>query len=381
MAKIEAKKLRIKGRNAALAGFVLLLGLLVLIPGLKKEQHNETASQQFLRKNGSIFIPESSPIRERIHIEEVGTAILSQTVSAPASVEANPAKRANIYPPVSGRIVKLLVSMGDNIRKDQPLFEIYSPEIAGVQTEYISARSALAQAERELGRKQDIHKKGIAPLRELEETRTQFEVAQSEMEGALLKLQIMGLSEEEIGKPLIVRSPINGRLVDLSVTQGEFITEPEKPLMIVADLSNVWVTSNIQEKDIRFIQTGMEAYAAFPAYPGESYTGQVLFVSDILNTETRTTKATIQFENPGIKLKPGMFANVEFHTPPAKLLAINPHAVLQRRDYNYVYVEKEDFVFEKRIVKTGGIIDGKLIITDGLTEGERIITGNAVLLP
>lgn len=368
-------------RNLILIGIVILLGALILIPQLRDVVIYDDEKRQFIRKDGFIIIPEDSPIRERIKVGEVVKDSLSRSVSAPASVEANPAKRANIFPPVGGRIVSLYVNMGDNIRSGQALFEIYSPDIAEVQTEFISARSALAQAERDLRRKEDLHEKGITPLRELEEAKTEYEIAQSEMEGALLKMRIMGLSVDDIGKPLIVTSPINGRLVDLSVAQGEFIAEPEEPLMVVADLSNVWVTANIQEKDIRFISTGMKAEARFPAYPGEAYTGEVLFVSDILDTESRTTKAIIQFENPDIKLKPGMFANVIFQTAAAASLIVPPNAVLQRRDYNYVYVESESFKFEKRIIRTGEIIDNKLIVVEGLSEGERIITENAVLLP
>jgi len=378
---MKLTNLNVKVRWIALATIVLLSALLVLIPFLKNEQTYEESARPYFQHNGEISIPESSPIRDKIKTEQVQTEILSRQISGPASVEANPLKMANIFPPVNGRVMRLYVNIGDHIRKGQALFEIYSSEIAEVQTEYISARSSMAQAERELRRKEDLHDKRISPQRELEEARTQFEIAKSELEGASLKLQILGLSEDEIGKPLVVRSPINGRLVDMTVSQGEFISDAEKPLMVIADLSSIWVTSNIQEKDIRFISTGLQVSARFPAYPDEVYNGQVLFVSDILNTETRTTKAIIQFDNPDIKLKPGMFASVVFHTTPAEMVVISPESVLQRRDYNYVYVETTPYHFEKRIISVGENIEGKLVIPDGLKTGESIVTVNAVLLP
>ena len=370
-----------RNRNIILGFVILLLLVVVIVPQLRKVQVVEEAPPQYIRSNGYVFIPEESPLRQRITVGEVDTATIRRQVSAPASVEAMPAKRANIFPPAGGRIVQLFVNMGQSVRAGQPLFEIYSPEMAEVQTEFISARSALAQADRELRRREELHRRGIAPLRELEEAQTEFEIAQSEMEGAALLLRIMGMDEADLGKALVVRSPINGRVVDLAVAPGEFIAEPEEPLMIIADLSTVWVTANIQEKDIRFVEPGADVVARFSAYPGETWEGTVLFVSDILDQETRTTRVRIEFENQDNKLKPGMFATVNFLSKPAPAIVLSPRAVLQRRDYSYVYIETEPFTFEMREVRIGELIDDQLVILDGLTEGERVITHNAVMLP
>lgn len=368
-------------RNLAIIFFVVVLLLVVFIPRINRTEQGKLPEPHYQRINGMVFLPEGSPIREKILVENVGVETISMTISAPAKVEADPAKRANILPPTGGRVVRLFASMGQNISAGQPLFELYSPEIAEVQTGYLAASSALAQSERHLRRKEELHREGIAPLKEVEEARTEFEIARSEKEGALLKMRILGLPEEDLGKPLMVRSPIRGRLVDLAIAPGEFITEPDKPVMMVADLSDVWVTAGIQEKDIRFISTGTKVTSAFPAYPGLILSGEVLFVGDILDEDTRTTHVRIAFPNHDFKLKPGMFASVTFHTEPGPSIVLPPHAILQRRDYNYVYVEKSPFTFEKRQIISGGMAGDKTVIVSGLNEGERVITHNAILLP
>ncbi len=370
-----------RNRNILLSLIILILLAIVIIPQFRREAVEELPAPQYERLNGKVFIPETSPIRKRLETQEIRVEEVRSQVSAPATVEANPSKRANIYPPVSGRVVQLLVNMGQSVRSDDALFEIYSPDLAELQTQFINARSALAQAERELRRKEDLHMRGITPLRELEEARTEHEIAQSEIQGVSLILEIIGIPEEEIGKPLIIRSPIHGRVVDLAVAPGEFIADPEDPLMIVADMSSVWVTASIQEKDIRFVHTGADVSARFPAYPGEEYEGTVLFVSDILDEETRTTRVRVEFENEDMKLKPGMFANVRFHSAPAPAIVLPARAVLQRRDFNYVYVQIRPFTFEMRHVAAGEMIDDKLVILSGLEEGETVIVNNAVLLP
>lgn len=363
---------------------LLIIGVLValvLIPQFRDEIVEIEAPVKYHQIDGRIFVPEESPIRDRIEIGVVKLDTLRKQVSAPASVETDPSKKAQIFPPVGGRIVQLFVRMGQEVRRGQQLFEIYSPEIAEVQTEFINARSSLAQAERALRRTKDLHERGISPERELEEARTEYEIAQSELEGVSLKMDIMGMSEEDMGKPLIIRSPISGKLIDLNVAPGEFIAEPDEPLMLIADLSSLWVTANIQEKDIRFIHEDADAIARFAAYPGEVHEGTVLFIGDMLDVETRTTRVTIEFDNPQGKLKPGMFANVIFKTSPQATLVVDPQAVLQRRDFNYVYVEVEPHTYEKRRVTTGDLVDGKLVISSGLAEGERLVVRNAVLLP
>ncbi len=370
-----------RNRNIVLGIVILLLLVVVILPQLRREAIIKEPPEQYEQRNDMIYIPETSPIRDRLKVASVEVKDIRRQVTAPATVEANPSKRANIYPPAGGRIVQLFVNMGQTVQEGQALFEIYSPELADAQTHYISARSAMAQAEKELNRKKALHERGIAPERELEEARTDYEIAVSEMQGASQIMQIMGLEKEEIGKPLIVRSPINGRLVDLAVAPGEFITDPEEPLMIVADLSSVWVTASIQEKDIRFVHTGADVSARFPAWPGDLYEGTVLFVSDILDEATRTTRVRTAFDNEDMKLKPGMFSTVRFYSDPLAVVVLPPEAVLQRRDFNYVYVKAEPHTYKMREVEVGELIDGELIILSGLQKGEEVIVQNAVLLP
>lgn len=370
-------------RNFVLSGVVLILIILVVVPQFRDEEDEFEAPRQFLVQDGYIYLPETSPIRERIETGYVKTDTVSLRVSAPAVLELNPKNMVNIFPPAGGRIVRIFAEIGQEIRKGQALFEIYSPDIIEAQTEYIAAKNAASLAENELARKKALHERGIVSQREIEEAKSNFEIAKGEINGALLKLQLMDLDEEEIGKPLIVRSPINGRLVDLNVAQGVYISEADEPLMVIADLKKLWLTANIQEKDLGFVNMNNKVNAIFTAYPSDVYNGKVMFISDILDSETRTVKVRAEFDNYDHKLKPGMYANAFFHSEPVETVLLDPRAVLQRRDYNYVYVQKDDFLFEKRKVILGDLIDdiGKIIILSGLTPDEKIVTTNAILLP
>ena len=155
-------------RNLIIGVVSVALLVIFIIPQFRQQSVAVEEGSQYVKSNGYIVVPLNSPLRDRIGVDPVSLQIIRTEVKAPATVEAKPSMRANIFPPAGGRIVQLFVNMGQSVRTGQALFEIYSPDIAEAQTDYINARSALAQAERELRRKEDLHKKGITPLRELE---------------------------------------------------------------------------------------------------------------------------------------------------------------------------------------------------------------------
>lgn len=140
MENLKKSNRRVKVRNIILALLSLAVVAVAVMPYLRTGAPAADAPPQFLHVDGKIFIPETSPLRERIAMGAVQTDLIRREVAAPATVEANPSKRGNIFPPAGGRIVRLFVNMGQSVRAGQALFEIYSPDIAEVQTEFISAR-------------------------------------------------------------------------------------------------------------------------------------------------------------------------------------------------------------------------------------------------
>jgi cobalt-zinc-cadmium efflux system membrane fusion protein len=151
--------------------------------------------------------------------------------------------------------------------------------------------------------------------------------------------------------------------------------------MIVADLSTVWLTANVQEKDIRRVRQGDQANATFAAYPGETFTGNVLFVGDLLDPDTRTIKVRVSFDNPDFRLKPGMFATVSFSGPPLAEIVVPTSAVVVSGDKNYAYVEVAPWTFDKRQVEVGDQFGDRIVVTKGLDAGARIVATDAVVLP
>lgn len=333
------------------------------------------------RRDGKLVVPEGSPLRQRLTVAEVKSEPVQRQLVAPASVEAEPTRLAKVAPPLPGRVVKLFVRFGDTVKTGDPLFSLDSADLVSAQSDYLKSKAALAQAERNLARQKDLKEHGIGAQRELEQAQTDRDTAESELERTTTRLKLLRVGPGGVGGPLTVSSPIAGRVIELSTAPGQFQNDPATPLMIVADLTTVWLTASVQEKDIRRVKQGDEASATFAAYPGEAFTGKVLFVGDLLDPDTRTIKVRVSFHNEEFRLKPGMFATVAFRSKPASEIVVPTAAVVVSGDRSAVYVETAPWTFERRVVEVGDQLEGRIVVTRGLDPGARIVTANAVLLP
>jgi cobalt-zinc-cadmium efflux system membrane fusion protein len=350
------------------------------LAGCKRSKVEAPVSPTVERHGDLIFVPDTSPLRSRLQVGPARIEKISTKLVVPASVESDPARTAKITPPLAGRVVKLFVRFGASVKKGDPLLTIDSPDLVAAQTDYLKARSALAQADRTAGRQKDLQQHGIGAQKELEQAQTDEEVAKGELERAAVRLKLLGSDPGQLGQPLIVRSPIDGRVVDSAVAPGEFHNDQNAVLMTIADLTQVWVTASVQEKDIRRVKPGDAVNAAFAAYPGESFPGHVLFVGDLLDPDTRTIKVRIAFANDDARLKPGMFATVTFIATAQPEIVVETEALVLIGDKTYVFLEASPWTFLRRAVQTGQT-QGKLaVITKGLDQGERVVMQNAVLL-
>ena len=342
----------------------------------------ERAAPAMTREHGHIGIPEGSPLRERLTVEALEARPVRRALEAPAHVEADPARVARITPPLPGRVVSLAVHFGQEVVAGETLLTIDSPDLAAAQSDFLDAQAGLAQAERNLARQQDLNTHGIAAHADLENAQTQREIAAAELDRATSRLRLLGVRGGAVGRPLTVRAPISGRVVELHVSVGEFHSDLAEPLMTIADLSTVWVTADVQERDLSRVSLGMQVSAELVAYPDTPVPGQVLYIGDLLDPETRTLPVRIAFENADLRLHPGMFARVTFEETARPEIIVPQTAVVLRGDHNVVFVELANapWSFEEREVTLGPPVGDELVVTQHLDPGDRVVVQNAVLL-
>jgi cobalt-zinc-cadmium efflux system membrane fusion protein len=307
---------------------------------------------------------------------------IHREVAAPASVEADPARSAKILPPLSGHVLQLFVHPGDAVKKGQELLTLDAPDFVAAQADYARSRSVLASAERTLTRQQDLASHGIVGQREVDQAKTDRDSALSDFNRSKDRMRLLGMDPDKtgLGAPLIVRSPLTGKVLDVNTASGEFRNDPNALLMSVADLSTVWVTANVQEKDIHFVHKGDPVTARFAAYPDEVFRGRVLFVADVLDPDTRTAKTRVAFNNEDGRLRPAMFATVVLKTWDTSELTVPTTALVMAGSKTTVFVQVAPNTYEQHPVETGEQAGTRTAIKSGLQVGDRVLIREGVLL-
>ncbi len=347
----------------------------------KSQSGENDPPADYQREGHVVLVPEKSPLRARLVLDTARNEPVRRTLTAPATIEPDPQRIVRVYPPVAGRVARLHVQLGSIVTKGQVLATLHSPDFTQAQGDYIKARSALQVARRQLERQKDLLEHKVAAVRDVEQAQSDFESAQSTLDSAAARLRAYGLdpAKEPLGQPLQLVAPMAGRVVDMVAALGEFRNDNTSSLMTIADLSTVWITANAQEKDLRFIVKGQEARATLPSYPGETFTGKVEAIGDVLDPDTRVVKVRIVVANPDGRLKPGMYATVDIVDFPDTQVTVPTTAVVQVGGTTVVYEQTQPWRFEPREVTLGSQQGGRTIILKGLTGGVRILAKEGVL--
>jgi cobalt-zinc-cadmium efflux system membrane fusion protein len=383
------------GRTVLRSGIVLVLLLLAAglgtgayrmigfpLGGPSRAQPTTERTPQITREGGRITVPAGSPLRSKLTIEAAGEREIQRTLMLPAVVEADPGRLVKVLPPLAGRITQLKAQLGERVDVGQPLVVLDSPDLATAQADHARAKALLALALKNRDRQRDLTKIGGGALKDQLQAEADYLTAEVEHQRTDARLRQIGVDPDtpNNSRTVTITAPIAGSVIDLAAAPGAFWNDLTAALMTVADLNTVWVTANVPEKDTSSVTKGQAVEVVFSAYQNEIFKGQVLFVSDVLDADTRRTKVRIAFQNPDIRFKPNMFANVSFFTPTQTMLVIPTMALILKDDLDQVFVEVAPWVFEARPVKTSFQQGDQSIVTSGLKVGERIVVKGGVLL-
>ena len=322
----------------------------------------------------------------RVRVEEIAADASAGSIKATGTVEFNADRMAKILPPVSGQVQSLAVKVGDAVRKNDVLFVLSSREVAAAVADHLTSHKDLELAEKTFAMTQDLYEHQAASRIALQQSESELAKAKSKVTQTEEVLEVLGLdpgSQEEPARlqPRIpVRTPISGTVIERTVTNGQFVGPEASPIMTVADLSNVWVQADIFERDLRYISIGQRADMTTTAFPSDRFKAQVSLIGSVVDPQTRTAKVRFLVANPGVRLKPGMFASISLYLPNAtESLTVPANAVFVENGRTFAYVQTgpEDFVRRQIETVPGG--SGRVRVVRGAKAGDRVI-GDGVLL-
>jgi RND family efflux transporter MFP subunit len=179
---------------------------------------------------------------------------------------------------------------------------------------------------------------------------------------------------------ILVKSPINGVVVERSVALGDVVT-PSEHLHRISDLTEVWVVARASEQQLQSVVPGMSANVRVRAFDDKSFAGRVLRISDDLDVDTKTVQVVLSVANPGRSLKTGMYGDVELRSSVKKQVIAVPESAVQLIDaQETVFVAAGPGIYRPRAVSVGRSVDGAEEILAGLQPGETIVVDGAFAL-
>ncbi|MGH7213228.1 MAG: efflux RND transporter periplasmic adaptor subunit [Tepidisphaeraceae bacterium] len=347
--------------------------------------------------------------RNGIQVGPVTRQSLNATFTAPARVAFNAEAVAHVGSAVSGRAVEIKVKTGDSVKKGDELLVIESPELGEAQSDFLQKRAIAGVAQAGIEPLKNAHERatklyeqteGIA-LAEVQKREAEYKAAEGQALtqkaaaiAALNKLLLLGMTKDEVKElektgaltpRYVVRAPISGQVIQREVTTGELVTPEKDALLVLADMSTLWLWADVPEVRLGEVGVGTPTRAEVAALK-KSFEGTVSHVSASLDSDTRTGRVRIDVPNENNTLRSGMFAKVQFTSSNGDggeaVLAVPEEAVqtIEGSPSVFVPVEGEANTFAKRDVKIGEPVGGMVPVFSGLKEGEQIVTRGTFIL-
>jgi len=289
---------------------------------------------------------------------------ISNQMQAPGNVDVNERRLAYVQTRFPGWIQKVLVNASyQYVRRGQPMFTIYSPDLVSTEQEYILAK----QNQQTFSK--DGHGTGAKEsdwlLQAAADRLRQFNVPASEIE----RLQKTGTVEHDI----TIESPASGYVTEFNALPNQY-AQAEMRLYTIADLSSVWVYANVYQTEVGQLKPGTPATVTVDAYPARNFRGRIDQILPQVDPATRTVRVRFVFDNPGLLLKPGMFVNVSIAVPLGRQLVIPASAVLQTGTRKIAFIDHGGGYLEPREIEIGPRLDDHVIVLKGLKAGDRIVS-------
>ena len=309
-----------------------------------------------------------SPFKQQligVRTAPVTRRVLEKDIRTVGIVRPDESRIRKVHTKFPGWVDQLFVSYtGEPVRAGDPILSIYSPDLVSTQTEYLLARRG----------DQQLHE---SPFPEAAGG------AKALLDAARRRLLLWDITPqqirelEETGKPrtaLTLHSPASGFVTVKDVYQWLYVT-PDTELYTVADLSRIWVLLDIYENEMPSVHLGMPVTLRLRSQPGDSITGTIAYIYPYLDNQTRTNKVRVEFDNPGLRFKPDMYAAGEIHALLGERLVVPKDAVLDSGTHQIVFVAMGDGFFAPREVRLGERGDDYAEVLEGVREGEQVVVG------
>jgi membrane fusion protein, heavy metal efflux system len=388
------------------AGAIVLgagVAFVVMRSGEKPDLGGIEVSSQSTRRSG-VFYPTATQWAA-LMVQPVAQRAFRSEVATDGKLAIDEDRATPIFSPYSGRVRRLAVKPGDTIERGQLLFIVEAADMVQAQNDFIAAIGGLNKAKAQLNlaqivekRQHDLYDGKAAPLKDWQQSQNDLIGAQNDLRSAEIafdavrnRLRILGKTDDDIAAfrntgainpETMIYSPIAGTVVQRKVGPGQYVSNASSdPVFVVGDLSTVWLLAQVRESDASKVRLGQTVEFRVLAYPDRVFSAKIIHVAASVDPNTRRIPVRATIDNPGLLLKPEMFASVNIVTSDeADSPAVPRSAVIYEGDTARVWVATDDKSIELRRV-TLGLSSGNMIqVNSGLEAGEKVVTKGSLFI-
>ncbi len=364
-----------------LSRVAIALAISASLAACSRHADDQANTPAFVDDHGILRVPDGSPLRKELVIAPVEMREAPHAMQFPATVEADPSRTANVQAPLTGRIAELKVGLGDHVARNQLLAVIDSGDMAQAYADVAKATDALALAKKALDRSRGVQQAGGNAVKDLETAQSNYNQAQAEMDRAQTRLRSLSAAGQQGGtRSIRITAPVSGYVTALNAAPGTYANDASTALMTISDLDSVWITANVPEADVGHIARGQAVDAVLSAYPDEVFHGQVSFVSQVLQSDTRRDMVRAVFANADGRLKPNMYASASIAVQQPAQVFVPDSALLMNNDDTTVFVEVSPWTFARRTVELSYDESAGARVLKGLKAGDRVVVKGGILL-
>lgn len=312
---------------------------------------------------------------------------------AVGNIDFNENATVQVFSPYQGRIIRAFVDLGDEVKKNQILFTIESPDFIAAESGLISAAATLAQTDSALRRAKKLYADKAIDQNDYETAVANQQSAEGALKAARQAVSIYGrtpaqidriIANRQVDRALLVKSPIAGRVTARNAAPGLLVQPGNAPApYTVADESTMWMIADVPEADTIDIKVGAPVTATLLALPGREFAGKVAAIGAAIDPNSRRLGVRAEIGNPNHELRSGMFASFFIRTAaPVQAPAVPLAGVVREGDgtMSVWVVGSDPHVFTHRTVKIGLQQDGYDEILEGLRAGDKVAVSGAIFL-
>ena len=354
----------------------------VLISACSDSSDKPAVAETLQQIPGEVHLAANSPKKSYIKTAKLNLTTHPLMEPLTGKITYNESVTSRISSPVAGRVISNPIAIGSVISAGTNLLELDSPDVADAEADFAKAQADLFLAKQNTIRQQELFAGKATSQKELERAQDDFNDASSEVQRAKDRLKNLHIDSNQNDGHFKLRAPIAGVVVEKEVNLGlEVRPDRDTPLFVISDTKKLTLLMALFEVNLTKVKLGQQLAVSVPAYPNQTFTATVTYISQVLDEKTRSIQVRCDLPNPDKLLLPGMYATINVESEPNdKAIIIPLTAVFTEGDADYVFIALDENNFKQQKVEIALRLKDKAVISVGLSENDLLVTDGALTL-